>query len=241
MPPAFSSFRKRQLTLEMRHDEAFLLWDFAGRIWQTLGSHFRDLKSRQASPNETIFFADGRYALNVSLQRASVTDFAPTSTWDDTNKTLAAFVSVVSEALNLRTLTRVGARFMYALEFKSLEDARKKAQDFGWAALPTKSLFRIEPRSVGPTFKLEVDDGELAYVAQIYPQEKKVAFLTTPDAAAVFGLKDVKKERYDLILDLDFATKKPVRMESFDTMSWLAGWQRAINQDAETFLNLKVQ
>ena len=126
------------------------------------------------------------------------------------------------------------------LEFKSLEDARKKAQDFGWAALPTKSLFRIEPRSVGPTFKLEVDDGELAYVAQIYPQEQKVAFLTTPDAAAVFGLKDVKKERYDLILDLDFATKKPVRMESFDTMSWLAGWQRAINQDAETFLNLKV-
>jgi hypothetical protein len=128
-------------------------------------------------------------------------------------------------------------RHLYTLDCKSAEEARAKAQLAAPNVLPKKHLFGLPPESVSPTYKIEASDGELAYTAQLYVREQKMDFAPPPDATAL-GMETIQKEVFQLVLDFDFFTKKPVARESFDPMAWLTGWHKAINKDADEFLEL---
>jgi hypothetical protein len=83
------------------------------------------------------------------------------------------------------------------------------------------------------------DDGELGYVLQLYTGEIKFEFNPAPDVVAL-DVKVEDKTTHQLIIDLDFMTKKPIKVESFDVNHWLIGWQRAVNRDTDDMLNLAI-
>jgi hypothetical protein len=156
---------------------------------------------------------------------------------DSAVETFASFAELVRDHLEIQVFTRLGMRCLYVIECKSLQEAQEKAQAAAPNSVPRKQMFSIRPNSVSPTFKTEVDDGELGYNAQIYAREQKMDFAPPPDAI-VAGLEKVEKQLFHLILDLDFYSKKPMASESFDTKSWLMGWNKAITRDADAFLDL---
>ena len=236
VPAEFSSFNKRLLIFEVRFDEAYSLWDHSGAIWTSLQPYFKTLKAGDVRPDQQTFSGDQRFNIQVSLNRISLTDFIPDASWERSFEVIEGCFKEASVILNLRVLTRVGTRFQYAIETKSIEDARKRATEYGWAVSPGK-LFQVEPKSVGPTFKLEVDDGEMGYIAQVYPEQRMLDIAPPPDALA-FGIEGIRKSANELVVDLDFMTKKPMPIESFEVKRWLMGWQSAVNRDANKFLNL---
>lgn len=65
--------------MELRYSNAFILWDRAGAMWTELKSGFRDFDAQNVGPNQVVFHGDGRYSLNVSLDRAAITDHKPGS------------------------------------------------------------------------------------------------------------------------------------------------------------------
>jgi hypothetical protein len=118
-----------------------------------------------------------------------------------------------------------------------MEDARRKAQAMFPTATPKKRLFALDPSCIAPALKIEGDDGELGCTAQVYPREQKVEFTPPPDAAAM-GVETTDKTVYELVFDVDLFTKKFVKLESFETKSWLMGWHKSVTRDADAFLSL---
>jgi hypothetical protein len=234
---SFSSFRRTQAIFEVRFEAAYVLWDRSGLIWKSVGRNFKKLRHQNITPNQMTFFGDDRFSMAVELERASITDHRPQGGIDGTIEVLAAFGEQVIEILDVKALTRVGNRYQYSIECKSLEEARRKAQATIPYAVPKKKLFSIEPAQIGPNLKIEGDDGELAYLAQIYHREQKVE-LAPPPEYVTLGLERVEKIKYELTLDIDFFTKKSIPVERFQAKSWLLGWHKTIVRDADAFLDL---
>jgi len=232
-----SAFRRTQVILEVRFDEAYLLWDRAGAIWSVIARQFKAIKHTGVAPNQATFFGDDRFAMAVALDRASITDHRPQGSLDRTFDVFAAFIENVAGGLNLPAFTRVGNRYLHAIDCKSMEDARRKAQAMFPSAAPQKKLFTLDASSIAPALKIEGDDGELGCTAQVYPNEQKIDFTPPPDVAAM-GVEKTQKTLYQLVFDIDFYTKKSVKVESFEPKAWLMGWQKTISRDADAFLSL---
>ena len=91
----------------------------------------------------------------ASLERASITDNSPHGSLESTLDLFAAFAGHVIEILNVKVITRVGNRYIYTIECKSSEDARRKAEEAIPQAVPKRALFAIEPLNATPAFKLD--------------------------------------------------------------------------------------
>lgn len=236
MPPIpFSSFRRTQLIFEMRYGEAYSLWDRTGRLWRSVEQDFAKLKPNQVQPNEQAFVADDRYVLAAGLQRCNFTDHRPAGSAEKSIETVASFANKVLDVLEVTTLERVGFRMLFSIACTSQEEAREKSMISVQALPPRIALFGVEPTSFGAAVKIEADDGDFGYTAQLYAQEKKFEFNPPPDVL-MNGLEKQEQKTFEIVLDFDFATKKPVRTDAFDCKSWLLGWNRAIGRDADNFL-----
>lgn len=234
---SFSSFRRTQTTLEVRYNEAYLIWDRAGTVWTNIGRNFKILRNQSATPNQVSFIGDDRFAMLVSLDRASITDHRPQGKIDESIDVFAHFIGTVIGVLNVDILNRIGNRYWYSIECTSQEEARRKARAAVPLAVPKKKLFSIEPAQTTPSFKLEGDDGELAFVAQLHSRELTLDF-SPPPQVALFGIEQVEKKSSELTLDVDFSTKKPISAGSFDAKSWLQGWYKTLTREADAFLAL---
>jgi hypothetical protein len=232
----FSAFRRNQLVFELRYAPAYAFWDRAGLLSTEIGQLFKTFQNTSAQPGQVTFTADDRYALAASLDRASITDHQPQTNLESTFEIFAAFSDIVATRLSIQIFTRIGARYFYTIECKSLKEARDKAKLAVITTMPSR-LFGIDLISAAPMFRLEADDGELAFNAQIYARENRVDFIPPPDASAL-GIEKVEKLTFQLVLDVDFFTKKPVARESFEAKSWLMGWSKSITRGADEFLNL---
>lgn len=236
--PPFSSFRRKQIAYELRYDNAYLLWDRTGWIWTHLKSHVGNLTTNTVSPNRTVFFADGRYSLSVSLDRASIIDERPEASADSTFELITAFSEIVLSGLEVAILTRAGTRFQYSIECRNLNEAKNIVNSMHMTVNPNKKLFNIEPASIAPAYKVEVNDGALGYIFQAYAQELVLQLEPLPDIISLIGAAE-KKVTSQFVIDIDFMTKNPLPVESFDAKTWLSGWQKAINRDMDAMLNLR--
>jgi hypothetical protein len=223
----FSSFRRTQAIFEVRFEGAYLLWDKTGVLWTAIGSNFKTFRRSNITPNEQTFFGDDRFTMAVSIERASITDNQPHGTVDKTIETFADFVGKALEILEVDVLTRVGNRYLYCIECKSMADARQRVREAIPHAVPQKNLFSLQPAFATPSFKIDGDDGELAYVAQLYQREQKIEFSPPPEAAAI-GVEKTEKAIYQVVFDIDFSTKKPIPTEGFDAkLGYKGGTKRS--------------
>ena len=182
----------------MRFENAYLLWDRAGTLWSAIAPLFEKLRNDAAAPNQTIFVADDRYVISVSLDRMGITDQQPRGSLDKINENIAAVAESVIKVLRISSLERVGFRQVMILRSETMEAAREKANLAIPALATIPKLFRVEPQSYAPTFKIECDDGEIGYTAQLYTQEKKFAFNPPPDVLAI-GIDVQEKVLFDFI------------------------------------------
>jgi hypothetical protein len=240
MALAFSSFQKKRLIFEARFDESFIILDVFGTICNELSSRFKSLKPMQnlnlqtVLQNESVLAADNRFAISISPSKISATDYRPAASWEDSFDKIRDIFVITSEMGRLRTFSRIGTRFQYGMPCRDRKHLREKAREFGGVMIPRKVLFRIDPVSSAPTYKFEADDGELGYIVQLYPEEEKTEFTYPIGIDAPLPAQ----EKFSLTFDVDFFTVRPVSTESFEVSSWLRGWQRAINQDADSLLKM---
>jgi hypothetical protein len=235
-PYPLSSFQRTQVTLELRFDEAFLLWDRTGALWEAVRRQFRTLKHSQVTPNQTTFTGDNRFALSVSLDRASITDHKPSAGATSTVDVMSKFTAVVLEHLEVSVLKRVGTRFIYSHRCKSSEDARAKLAEAMPLGFGGASFFNIKAERFAPHVKFDVNDGELGYTIQFHSNEKKFEFSPPPEMS-MLNLELRDETVHELQLDLDFFTMQPLPTESFDAHVWLTGWNKSISRDADSLLD----
>jgi hypothetical protein len=236
-PLPLSSFQRAQFTLELRFDEAFILWDRTGVLWQAIQRQFRTLKHTQVSPNQTSFTGDDRFGLIVGLDKAIITDHRPSGGASGTVDVMSRFVEAVIEHLHIAVFNRVGSRLIHRLRCKDAEEVRARLAQ----ALPMKfgsrEFFSVKPDRISQHFKLDVSDGELSYTFQLYASERKFDFEPPPEMAGV-GLEPLHDTINELMLDIDLFTAKPLPTESFDAKVWLSGCSKMVSADTDRLLDL---
>jgi hypothetical protein len=238
-PYPLSSFRRSQVTLELRYDEAFQLWDRTGSLWRELQRHFKSLKHNQVSPNQSTFVADNRFVLSVSLTNAVITDHKPTGGASNTVQAMSTFAEAVVEELQIPVLKRVGTRFIHSLRCKDADEVRVKLSE----ALPVRfaaaALFNVTATHITPSLKLDINDEELGYTAHLHAIEKRYDLEPPPDLSEL-NLDHGSQTINEMVFDVDFFTMRPLPTESFEPSVWLNGWNKTILRDADKLLDLFV-
>jgi hypothetical protein len=233
----FSSFRRSQAILELQFAERALpLWDRSGELWSAITKGFKAATLRSAAPNQTIFVGDGRYTMEVTLEKASITDHNPQGSAETTFDVFKAFADNALATLNVRVLKRVGNRYLFTLQCKSREDAAEKLRRALPNFIPTKPLFSFEPSEIIPGLTLEGNDGEVGCHFKLYQREAKVEFDPPPDTSAL-GVEKIDKTSFDLVLDLDMFTRLTIPVESWEPKSWMQGTYRTMTHDADALLS----
>ena len=218
--------------MELRYDEAFVLWDRTGALWEAVRRQFKALKHTNVSPNQSTFIGDGRFGLSVALDRAIITDHKPSGGAKSTTEVMAKFADIVIQELQVPVLKRVGTRFIHRARCKDADDARAKLRQ----ALPIQiggaTFFNIKTDQFSPHLKIDVSDGELGYTVQFHVNKRNYEFEVPPEMADL-EFDQVKKTIDELVFDIDFFTAQPIPTESFDGAVWLSGWHKAIAKDAD--------
>lgn len=231
-----SGFRRDQIILEVRYEQALPLWDRAGQVWEAIGRNFKSFKIQSAAPNEAVFFGDNRFTMAVSLERASITDHRPQGTPETTFDVFKSFTDAAISTLGVRALSRLGNRYVYALECKSREDMAERLRQALPGLIPPRPLFSFEPKEFAPSLVLESNDGALAGIFRLHQREQSINFQPPPDALAS-GVERIERTVFAVVLDFDFSTRKTMAVESFETKSWLQGTYKTMTRDVDGFLN----
>jgi hypothetical protein len=231
-----SQFRRRTISFELRFNHAYHIWDRSGAIWLKVGGLFKKMDLQSANPGQVVFIADDRYTLNVSIDKLIFVDNL-FSSGDEYQSVFTDCAGIALSLLDVPVINRVGTRINISSPRKDLEEAQRDMCAFNLLKVPGRKLFDTEPKVVSPTFRIEVNDGELGYTVQINAQTRKVELAPAPDVKDM-GVEAFNKTRHEILFDVDFYTMKAVAVDTFSVAKWLERCARELNRDAEVILNL---
>jgi hypothetical protein len=194
------------------------------------------MKLQSANPGQVAFVADNRYILIVAIDRITFTDHLFAS-GNECQKLFAECAGIVLPLLEVSVINRVGTRINMFSPRKELAEAQREMCAFNLMKLPGRKLFDTEPKVISPSYKIEVNDGELGYTLQVTAQTRKVELTPSPDVKDM-DVEAIDKTQHEILFDVDFYTMKPVSVDSFNVEKWLERCTRELNRDAETILNL---
>ena len=78
-----SHFSLHQAILEIRYQDALLLWDRSGLLWHEIKKIKPEIKMQDAKPLVTTFFLDNKFDLTVKTDRSHIVDTKPISSLKD--------------------------------------------------------------------------------------------------------------------------------------------------------------
>ncbi len=227
------SFDLHSATFEVRYDNAYLLWDSAGKIWTELKGQFRSLTVDKAEPNTTVFVADDKYRISIHIDKFSIIDLTPKSSLDELMKTSERLTKVVTRALEIESFTRVGFRLAYVRSFKDKSSAANCLIDAGLIMVPEGKVMSIEGKVMLPSLNF-VWEGD-AFSARILLQarEKRIDFDSPPD---VEELESVHLKKNELIYDVDYFSEQLMSKGQLDVKEWLSQIYHVIKRDSHVFM-----
>lgn len=236
MPVAFSDFELDNVSIELRYDPAYMLWDRAGKTWTDISRVFERLTVHHApQPNQTSFEADDRYQLHLNIDRAYVIDYQSPKNIDEDSDKKEKFFSLVTDNLNIGSYSRIGTRLAYHLNFENLDEANSVLLDSNLVRTPKEKLLGVEAVGVKPHYQLLVEDDDLGYSVRMSAQNKIMRFDLPLDA------KNIENKEHQvsyLLLDVDLFTRKPVEVSSFNLKGWLEKVRRSTHRDLDKILGL---
>ncbi len=228
-------FKITQITVEARYADAFLIWDYSGRIWTEIAEIFPNLSVSDANPNRVTFSADSRWVLEVTLNSTRLTDSNPTSTFDKEADKVERFFEIVARHLKVKTITRLGVLLVQTLTATSEEDLDLQTANLMMKEKKLAKFFDVSgTKKCLPTIQLNVEDDDLGYGLKIQPE------IRTAEIKVGVGetlLKNRTEKDYRINLSVDHYTLKPVDIEQLKLKDILKRVKHVTNRDTEQLLS----
>ena len=159
--------------VELRFENAYLLWDRAGAVANSLRGRFIKIEQKEARPGQIAFELDHRFLFRVTLNRITLMDFAPGSNFDENAEPMDALIRETLDHLKVDTLTRVGTRVFYHSTQPTLEKVATLLSEIRLAPQVTERFFDVEPskRYLHRVY-FNVEDDDLGYWFRLYGEER---------------------------------------------------------------------
>lgn len=225
-------FTFEKIVVELRYDDAHLLWDRAGTFWATVKDKWPTIKGRSAKPNETVFVRDDKFEHVVRLDRSNFVEHRPDRDLERFVNDCQFFFSLAIDTLAIKELTRVGTRFMYYRPFASKEAAAEEFHSLGLIKHPTSKCFDIDGKPTLSEYTLRWEDADLGLVAKIAAVGRKTEFEPPLD---VVELKATTIEKFGVVYDVDCYTNKKLLTSQLRISDWIQKVYRAVKRDSSVF------
>jgi hypothetical protein len=212
------------ITIELRYDPAFGIWDRAGEIWKRVQAQFPELRFQNAMPLQQIFESADARAM-VELEAFRVICRGPDAD-KKTSEIAQALLNVCSDQLRIAIFTRIGLREVKKHSFASIEEAFSAVNSLLPAALVGKFLTDSTP--LGFSFGLRQENKANGLLTSIRTEERerKLAF---PWELRDLMSSDPPKE-YLAIFDSDYYTIGATKRDALDIEEWARQGMRAIKK-----------
>lgn len=225
-----SDFKIRQVVLEVRYDDAFALWDCAGRVHQELSRLWPGTTLQKVAPNEQLLRSD-RVEILTGIKTSRVALLFPASILAAIDP-MAETVNLWVTSLNIAKFNRVGTRVIFARSFSSEDAANKAVVDLGLVRYPTAPIFNHKGRPYENEVRIRWQD-TVSQTQVLIKSEHQEIEMTIPSE----GGEETQKKKLDfMLLDVDRATKGTIQLSKFRTRDWLEGVQHVISRDAPRIL-----
>lgn len=221
-----SDFKIQQVVFEMRYDDAYILWDRAGRIHQDLTKLWPGTRLREGTPNQQVLRSDDvEVTTGHSISRVAL--FLP--------KTISQRVDEVTETfriwtteLELTKFTRIGTRVIFFREFQTEEEANRAVVDLALVKYPSSPFFTHKTLPNATDLRITWQDEAIFTQVLLKSEHLEMEIPVSPYSSA----SKEKKVLHAMVLDIDRATRGTVELAKFRIGDWLQGVEHVINRDA---------
>jgi len=232
----FSNLKLTSATIEIRYDNAYILWDRSGMIWSKASQAWLGLKTTQAEPNVSRFIINDRFDVMVSLDRSHLIDTKPTSSLKEFIEYAPIFLNLVMDSLEINKIERIGFRLIFKKYFKDKDMAANAIVSSKMMNVPTGKYFNIQGKVLSPVYSLVWEGESTAAKVTLKAADTKIDF-NVPS-----GLEDeippVHLTKYEVLYDIDYYTINAVSRGQFNVKDWIEQAYHLIKRDSKNFIGL---
>ena len=228
-----SKLKLTQATMEVRFDNAYILWDRAGKIWSKASSLWSNLKMGKAEPMVTTFLLEDRYELSVQLGKAHLIDMLPTSSLKEFMANSDLFVELVAESLEISEFTRLGFRLLFSRKFTDNTHAAEAFVSTNMLRIPSGKHFNIEGKVLMPKYSIKWEGESTGVRVSLSAQEKKIDLDVNP---GIEELMPVHVSRSEVIYDIDYYTLKNTKKGQLNVKEWISQAYHLVKRDSNIFM-----
>lgn len=228
-----SNLKLIQATMEIRFNNAYLIWDRAGLLWSKANSIWPNLKMGNAESMVTGFLVDDRYELAVYLDKAHLKDMQPSSSLKEFITNAELFVNLVIDSLELSEFTRLGFRLSYNKKFKDKTEAANAFISTSILSVPSGKHFNIEGKVFMPKYSLRWEGDSTAVTVSLTAQDKRIDLNVSP---GVEEITPVHIARSEIVYDIDYFTLKNTKKGQLNVKEWLSQAYHLVKRDSKVFL-----
>lgn len=228
------AFKLHSLTVQIRYQPAYVLWDKAGAVARAHDGLWPGLTVPDANANQQVLRSKD-VQIQTGLDQSTITLFG-TKSYD------AARTSKVKETydvwwkeLELSELTRVSSRAIYVKEFSTLKDANAELLGLNLVRWPTSKVFDqpVDGASNGPDIRFHFEDENSFTFLRLKAEKVNIEAEMHQELS---DLEDIKLTKTRLVLDFDRGIIGKISAEKFRMEDWLKGHQHILRRDLEKVL-----
>ena len=174
MPVELSQLTANRAVLEVRFENAVLLWDRAGSIFSDIRRLYPGIEFKNIQPNQQLTRLTPKIEFSMSIDRAFIVNSKPSVDFSELKKVGGEIFPLLIRSLEIADFTRIGLRILFQREFpnkgacadyilEALPSLERRGKHFGMDARVTdpEIALRWEGETVGCFVRFNVIGNKL--------------------------------------------------------------------------------
>jgi hypothetical protein len=232
----FEDLTLLQAAFEVRFEEACLLWDRAGVVWDDTLKVIPNLKRQHTEPSRVVFATLNKPQMELSIEiaRLGVIEHQPDKRLEGFSEIVSKFADIAIPALGVAQYLRVGLRLIFAKEFSTPEAAAEAVLATGVIKEPVTPQLGITTPILQPECAYRREDGKNGFGFRFKAETLNFEF------RPAFGWSDfsepISRTKHRVNLDVDCYIQAPVSAETMRFVDWISQTFHIIKRDASSLI-----
>lgn len=226
-----------RVLLEVRFDNAYLIWDRAGQLWSAATKRWPTIENQEAQPGQILFIHPEKFKFETRLERCSIAAYSPNRTLSTFTEYADEFISLVIETLEIIEFTRIGFRIIFHQEYDSREESTASVAELrAINASPGPHFSKDErPVEINYLYRLE---GEVTGTTVRVKSVRKNLDVAIPFDISFMGAESISKSMHLVEIDIDFYTVQSAAVSQIDVREWISDAYHEIKRGAKSLLGI---
>jgi hypothetical protein len=225
-------FKLDVLTIEARYENAYAMWDSAGKCAKAISQIWPGVTLKKAEPGEVAFESPG-VRIITGLGTSHI-NFRQPKNFDLHTEAVSQTFQQWNRILEIKEYTRLGCRVIYEKSYESQDEVNRALLSLGLINFPSKKIFNAETDDPQNSIDIKyvLGDKKTGSTIRIFPNSTTVEI----DTRGTMPDIDRKHTKHTLTIDIDRYTKQATTADAFRVSEWLKGTAHLIRRDLPQLL-----